>query len=76
LGGISLKSLNIWEWVVDSNLRGQGIGSKLLHQYLYLCAPKNITTVSVQTGNLQPAAKIYQKFGFQPTFQTWYKNYL
>lgn len=56
----------VWGFYVQSDYRGAGVGSALLHNLIQVAQTRvEQLTLSIVKGN-DPAAALYQKFGFQP----------
>jgi GNAT superfamily N-acetyltransferase len=54
--------------LLDTRLRGQGIGRKLVEEALDFCRDAGYSSVFLWTVNTLPvAAKLYQSVGFEPT---------
>jgi GNAT superfamily N-acetyltransferase len=75
IGGQIGPRVILWELIVTTNSRSQGIGKQLLAQFVGQCSQKpSVTDIEVETGWNQPAINFYLKFGFTPHTDTWYQN--
>ena len=72
LGEISNYNVNMYEFIVDESLRGMGIGTQLLQQYLFISKQLGLQTATLETWWNQPSRKMYEKFGFVPTKQEYF----
>lgn len=51
---------------VSRNLRGKGVCKKLIHQFIFLCKQKQISSIHLYTSSQNiMAIKMYEKIGFQ-----------
>jgi len=73
-GAINSNLLNVFEFVVDEELRGQGIGTKLLEKYINNSKQFGVNKIVLETWWNQPSRRIYEKLGFIVTKQEYYKN--
>jgi putative acetyltransferase len=51
----------------QSQLRGQGVGAKILEFLIQQANSRNYTTLSLETGSMAffaPAHRLYERFGF------------
>lgn len=74
LGEIKNSVVHIYEFVIDEELRGKGIGTQLLEQYLFMSKKAGAKNVVLETWWNQPVKRIYEKFGFVTTKQEYFKN--
>ena len=63
---IVLDEADIMNIVTKKNYRGNGIGTMLLNNLIYLCSELGIKTINLEVSeeNL-PAIHLYEKFGFK-----------
>jgi len=74
LGVLQAGYLGIFDIVIDTDHRGQGLGTRLMEALLAWGQGRNAHTVYLQVMcNNEPALRLYEKLGFEEKYQYWYR---